>query len=103
MMGGRDNVLYPQLPLVKGDLLAAASGAAEARGPFRQAFESADAAGARMWQLRAATRLTELRSASGEPVGEERDALRIVFETFAGEPDTADLVDARAALEDGGS
>ena len=102
LMRGLDNVLFPQLPLVKGDLLAAASGAADARGSFRDAFESAEAAGARMWQLRAATRLTELRSASGEPADEERAELRAVYETFAEESDTADLVDARLALGDAG-
>jgi hypothetical protein len=31
----------------------------------------------------------------------ERSALRAVYETFAGEVETADLADARAALEDG--
>ena len=102
LMQGRDNVLFPQLPLVKGDLLAAASGAADARGSFRDAFDAADTAGARMWQLRAATRLAELRSASGEPAGEERAALRAVYETFAEESDTADLADARIALGDSG-
>ncbi len=102
LMQGRDNVLFPQLPLVKGDLLAATSGAADARGSFRDAFDAADAAGARMWQLRAATRLAELRSASGEPAGEERAALRAVYETFAEESDTADLADARIALGDSG-
>ncbi len=98
LMQGRDNILFPQLPLVKGDLLTAASGATDARGSFRDAFDTADAAGARMWQLRAATRLAELRSASGEPADEERAALRAVYETFAEESDTADLVDARLLL-----
>ena len=99
LMEGLDNVLFPQLPLVKGDLLAATTGADDARGSFRHAFDSADAAGARMWQLRAATRLAELRSASGEPAGEERAALRAIYETFAEESDTADLVDARIILK----
>ena len=70
----------------------------DARGSFRDAFDTADAAGARMWQLRAATRLAELRSASGEPADEERAALRAVYETFAEESDTADLADARLLL-----
>jgi predicted ATPase/class 3 adenylate cyclase len=98
LMRGLDNVLFPQLPLVKGDLLAASSGADDARGSFRDAFDSADAAGARMWKLRAATRLTELRSASGESASEERAALRAIYETFAEESETADIADARAAL-----
>ncbi|HEY6568252.1 MAG TPA: adenylate/guanylate cyclase domain-containing protein [Actinomycetota bacterium] len=99
LMEGRDNVLFPQLPLIKGDLLVSASGAADARGSFRHAFDSANAAGARMWQLRAATRLAELRSASGEPAGEERATLRSVYETFSEESDTPDIADARIALE----
>ena len=100
LMRGVDNVLFPQLPLVKGDLLAAVAGAGDARGSFRDAFAAADATGARMWQLRAATRLVELRSASGEPAGEEHAALRAIFATFAEESDTADIADARFALGD---
>ena len=98
LMRGLDNVLFPQLPLVKGDLLAAATGAGDAQGSFRDAFAAADAAGARMWQLRAATRLVELRAAAGEPAGEEHVALREVYEMFADESETADLADARIAL-----
>ena len=102
LMQGRDNILFPQLPLVKGDLLVASSDAAGARRSFRDAFDTADAAGARMWQLCAATRLTELRSASGKPAGDELAALRAVYEMFADESDTADIVDARKALGDAG-
>jgi predicted ATPase/class 3 adenylate cyclase len=102
LMRGRDNILFPQLPLVKGDLLVAVSDTAGARSSYRGAFDTAEAAGARMWQLCAATRLAELRSASGEPAGEERAALRAVYETFTGESDTADLVDAGRVLGDTG-
>ena len=103
LMRGLDNVLFPQLPLVKGDLLVASNGADDARGSFRDALAAADAAGARMWQLRAATRLAELRTASGEPAVEERGELRAIFDTFdtfAEEPETADIADARLALGD---
>jgi predicted ATPase/class 3 adenylate cyclase len=100
LMRGLDNVLFPQLSLVKGDLLEAAAGPDDARGSFRDAFDSAKVAGARMWQLRAATRLTELRTATGEPATEERAALRSVYSTFAEGSETADLVDARIALDD---
>ena len=102
LMRGLDNVLFPQLSLVKGDLLEVAAGPDDARGSFRDAFDSAEVAGARMWQLRAATRLTELRTASGEPAAEERAALRSVYATFEEESETADLADARVALEDAG-
>ena len=100
LMRGIDNVLFPQLPLVRGDLLAASKGADDARGSFRDAFVAADAAGARMWQLRAATRLAELRSASGESAVEERSTLRAIYVTFAEESETADIADARRALGD---
>jgi hypothetical protein len=100
MMEGLDNVLFPPLPLVKGDLVAAVTGSDAARGSFRRAYESADATGARTWQLRAATRLVELGTASGEPTGDDQAALRAVYEMFAGEPETADLADARRALAD---
>ncbi len=98
LMRGRDNVLYPQLPLVKGDLLVEAPGSGDAGGWFRHAFDAADAAGARMWQLRAATRLAELRRAAGEPSESEHEALRAVFDTFTEASDTPDLVEARAIL-----
>jgi predicted ATPase/class 3 adenylate cyclase len=100
LMRGRDNVLFPQLPLVKGDLVAATSGGHDAVVPFRDAYDSADAAGARMWQLRAATRLAELRSAAGEPAAEEHAVLRAIYDTFAEESETPDLADAHAALRD---
>ena len=99
LMQGRDNVLYPQLPLVKGELLVDAPGLGAADDWFRHAFDSADAAGARMWQLRAATRLAELRRAAGEPSEAECDALRAVFGTVTAETDTPDLVEARAILD----
>jgi len=100
MMAGLDNVLFPPLPLVKGDLLVALTGPDAARDSFRRAFESADATGARTWQLRAATRLAELRLEAGEPGDDERAELRAVYEMFPDEPDTADLADARKALGD---
>jgi hypothetical protein len=101
LMRGRDNVLYPQLPLVKGDLLVEAPASGDAVGWFRHAFDAADAAGARMWQLRAATRLAQLRSAAGEPSEWEQEALRAVFETFVDASDTPDIVEARAILDAG--
>jgi predicted ATPase len=102
LMRGRDNILFPQLPLVKGELLVASSDGAGARRSFRDAFDTAEAGGSRMWQLCAATRLLEMRSASGEPAGEELAALRALYERFADEPETADLVDAREALKEAG-
>jgi hypothetical protein len=52
-----------------------------------------------MWQLRAASRLAELRLAAGESSGAEHGALRAVVDTFSETSDTPDLVEARAILE----
>jgi hypothetical protein len=99
LMQDRDNVLYPQLPLVKGDLLIDAPRRGDAADWFRHAYDSAEAVGARMWQLRAASRLAELRLAAGESSGAEHEALRAVVDTFSETSDTPDLVEARAILE----
>ena len=96
--GGRTNFLYPEMPLLKGDLLLAASGADEAEPWFQRAFEIGGAVGARMSQLRAATRLTRLRRGSSTQPG-EGDILRSVYDTFTEGWDTADLVEARALLD----
>jgi hypothetical protein len=87
------------MPLLKGDLLLAAFDPASAEPWFQQAFDVGGTAGARMTQLRAATRLTRLRRASGtRPDGSE--LLRAVYETFTEGWDTKNLVEARAVLDE---
>ena len=82
LMAGRVNVLYPELPIVKGDLLVAAPDRGDAEEWYRHGLDVARAAGARMTQLGAATRLARLRRDSGESWEEERGALRTVYGTF---------------------
>jgi predicted ATPase/class 3 adenylate cyclase len=85
------------LKVQKGDLLASLGDGEGAETSFRRAFDEAGLAGARMIQLRAATRLTRLEEAPGA-----RDAaatLRELLESFTEGFDTPDLREARAALD----
>ena len=95
---GHSNIFYPEFPLLKGDLLMAAPDGNDAEPWFRRAFDVAGAVGARMSQLRAATRLTRLRRASGEPP-DGSDVLRSVYDTFTEGFDTVDLREARMVLD----
>jgi predicted ATPase/class 3 adenylate cyclase len=96
---GERGVLYPEFALLQGDLLLALSDAAGAESRFRRAFEVARDQGARMPELRAATRLTRLRLAAGKREN-DIDALRSVYETFTEGFDAADLVEARTVLDE---
>ena len=95
---GRVNVLYPELPLLKGDLLMALSRHDDAETSYRHAADTAAQVDARLSQLRAATRLVRLR---GDAVASSSDGemLRSLYDTFTEGFDTADLVEARALLE----
>ncbi len=66
---------------------------------FRQAFDRAAGFGARMAQLRAATRLARLRVAAGDNAGAAA-LLAPVFAQFTEGFDTADLREARELLEE---
>ncbi|HXV34321.1 MAG TPA: adenylate/guanylate cyclase domain-containing protein [Gaiellaceae bacterium] len=92
--------LLPELFAVKGDLLAAAGGAAEG-GPatwYRRALESARSFDARMLELRAAIALCRLAQPAAE-VERARGLLASVHATFTEGFATADLAEARALLE----
>jgi hypothetical protein len=88
----------PELEILRGDLLLTSGpdiAAAEAR--FECAAALAEARGARISHLVAATRLAELRR--GAPRGDEAyAALRSVYETFTEGFDIPQLVAARALL-----
>ncbi|MDQ3958326.1 MAG: hypothetical protein M3273_08410, partial [Actinomycetota bacterium] len=99
LFGGRVNVFYPDFALLKGDLLLTTSGAGVAEPWFRSAFDIAEQTGARMTQLRAATRLSRRGRKTVKPP-DGTDALRRVYDTFSEGFETADLVDARAVLDD---
>jgi predicted ATPase/class 3 adenylate cyclase len=98
LYGEQVDILYPELPLLKGDLLLAVSGPGAAEPWFQRAFDVSGEVEARMSQLRAAVRLTRLRLvAERRPDG--TDMLRSVYETFTEGLDTLDLVEARALLD----
>ncbi|MGH2655756.1 MAG: ATP-binding protein [Actinomycetota bacterium] len=96
--GAPPNVLYPDAPLLKGDLLLMVSGPEAAEPWFQHAFDVADEVGARLPQLRAAMRLTQLWRAAGVRAG-GIDILRRVYDTFTEGFDTPDLAEARGILE----
>jgi predicted ATPase/class 3 adenylate cyclase len=99
-IGGDDNFLYPELALLKGDLLVALDDAGAAEPLFRRAFDVAQGLRSRMPQLQAATRLARLRQGGGTS---DTDALRQVYESFTEGLDTPHLAEARAVLEAAGA
>jgi len=96
-MVGDDSFLYPELALLKGDLLVVLDDTGSAEPLFRHALEGARALGARTPELRAATRLARLGRAAGSEV--DTDLLRGIYGTFAEGLDTRDLAEARAVLD----
>jgi hypothetical protein len=93
------DILYPELALLKGDLLLASAEVDGAESSFRSALVAAQELEARMPQLRAATRLTRISAGSGsaEDVVEE---LRSVYEDFTEGFETPDLLEARRILHE---
>jgi predicted ATPase/class 3 adenylate cyclase len=101
LFGGRFNILYPQFPVLKGDLLVALSDGDGAESSYRHAIDVARDVGARMSELQAATKLIRLREREGKGKQEERiEQLRGVYDSFTEGFDTPDLVDARGVLDD---
>ncbi len=98
--------ILPELQLVKGDLIAiggsdAEHGAADAEAWYQRAFDRSVELGARMSQVRAATRLARLRVAAGNPRA-AASLLGPVYDSFTEGFDTADLRDAREVLQAAG-
>ncbi len=91
----------PELRLVKGDLLAAAAdgeqGTRDAETWYRLALDRAAELGARMTQLRAATRLARLGVAVGDHAGAVA-LLSPIHDAFTEGFDTVDLREAREVL-----
>jgi predicted ATPase/class 3 adenylate cyclase len=98
-MTGEANVLYPEFALLKGDLLLAVADPDSAEHWFQSVFDVAADLGVRLPRLRAATRLTRLRRATGKRP-RSPDLLRGVYQTFTEGFDTPDLAEARAVLDD---
>lgn len=90
------NVLAPQFPVLRGDLLVELGDAAGAEGSYRQAIEIAQVAGARMSELQAWIGMARI-SAGG---GETTDRLRVLVGTFTEGLDAPDVVAARDLLGD---
>ena len=101
-MGSDGGIMLPELELLKGDLLAdlVAAGVAVESDPetaWLTARADARTCGARMSELRAATRLC--RSVAGDPNDARVLELESLLSTFTEGFETADLVEAKAALE----
>jgi len=101
--GGSGKTLLPEFQLLRGDLLTGhEDDLAEAEHCFRRAFDVADELGARMSQLRAATRLCRLSRRRGDEEGRHR-LLSAVHQTFTEGFATADLIEAEDLLATGRS
>jgi predicted ATPase/class 3 adenylate cyclase len=97
-MTGEGNFLYPDFALLKGYIYLALADVGRAELWLRRAFDAADGRGARMPQLRAATRLTRLQRTAGSRT-DAIEALRDVYGAFTEGFDTPELVEARAILD----
>jgi predicted negative regulator of RcsB-dependent stress response len=95
-----DEALSFDTVILRGDLLLGRSDAAGAAEMYGQAMEAAGDYGARMPELRSATRLAQL--AKGTPgEAEASEALQAVYATFTEGFDTADLVAAQEVMGTG--
>jgi tetratricopeptide (TPR) repeat protein len=83
---------------VKGDLCASASQDTEATTHFERAITIAQRQGAKLMELRAATRLARLHRRQGK-IAEARSLLSDIYGWFTEGLDTPDLRDAREVLE----
>jgi hypothetical protein len=93
--------LTPELLRLKGELLllqGAPGAAAAAADHFRQALDRARRQEALSWELRAATSLARLLR-NGNRIGEARDLLAPVYGCFSEGFGTADLLMAKALLD----
>ncbi len=84
---------------LKGDLLLARGLHTDAEVSYRTGIEVARAQSAKMWELRAATRLARLWHREGK-TPQARDLLAPLYGWFSEGFDTKDLEDARALLEE---
>jgi predicted ATPase/class 3 adenylate cyclase len=98
-LGGPDSpaMLMPELCLLRGDLLVPSGAADDGLASWRQALAGARQLEARMPELRALTRL--VGAAEGDERGVLVEELRTVYATFTEGFETADLHEAKAALE----
>jgi predicted ATPase len=83
---------------LKGDLLLKQNNAAEAENCFRRAIEIARKESAKSWELRATMSLARLLAQQGRR-DEARTMLSDIYHWFTEGFDTADLIDAKALLD----
>jgi tetratricopeptide (TPR) repeat protein len=98
-LNGESNITYPELALLRGDLLLGLQDVEGARRWFRRGLEVAPAFGLRMPQLRASARLARI-SASAQERRDRAEELRGIYSTFTEGFDALDLVEARAVLDE---
>jgi predicted ATPase len=98
-LAGTEHSFTPEFYLLKGELLLALpnGGGAAAEPWFQRAFDTAEGLDARMFQLRAAIRLSRLWRDQGKE-GDVSQPLRTVYETFTEGFATADLREASDLL-----
>jgi predicted ATPase/class 3 adenylate cyclase len=94
---GPANVLAPQFPTVRGDLLSAIGADRDAAASYRLAIEVAQQAGARMSELQATIGLVRTSGDRKRPAVLER--LRDLYGTFTEGSDAPDVAEARGLLE----
>jgi len=100
-LGGKENILFPEFALLKGDLLLALQDTEGAKHWYRSGLESAIGFGFGMPQLHAGVRLTRLSRESGT----EEDGIDVLYDAygrFTEGFDSPDLVEARAVLGEEG-
>jgi predicted ATPase len=88
-----------ELHRVRGDLLKAVDDLAGAEHSYQQAIAVAKRQSAKMFELRASTRIARLRRDQGKR-DEARDLLAPVYGWFTEGFDTRDLKEAKALLEE---
>ena len=84
---------------LKGDLLLARGLHADAEALYQDALAVARAQAAKMWELRAATRLARLWRDQGKRA-DARDLLAPIYNWFTEGFDTQDVIDAKTLLEE---
>jgi predicted ATPase len=91
----------PELHRIKGELLLQQSSAngTEAESCFQKAISIAKNQSAKSWELRAATSLAHLWQSQGRR-DDARELLEPVYSWFTEGHDTADLIDAKALLDE---
>jgi hypothetical protein len=98
-LNGESNITYPELALLRGDLLLGLQDVEGARRWFRRGLEVAAASGLGKPQLRASARLARI-SASAQERRDRAEDLREIYSTFTEGFGALDLVEARAVLDE---